>query len=99
MLSITAKSLAREREADLSLMFYPKPGLEEAAARLGQAEWLQPDDWAVPEEPLKKVARLRQLVSRVEQLRVTANAQGCSFSPLYTPCLFRYLDLVEGILR
>ena len=99
MFSITAKSLARDAASDLSLMFYPKPGLEGAAARLGRAELFGPEDWAMPEEPLAKVERLRHLVGRTEQLRLIANAQGCTFSPLYTPCLFRYLDMVEGILR
>lgn len=99
MFLITAKGLARDPATDLSLMFYPKPGLEGAAARLGQVDLLTADDWAVPEEPLEKVDRLRHLGSKVEQLRVIANAQGCSFSSAYTPCLFRYLDLVEGILR
>ena len=99
MLLITAKSLARDPASDLSLMFYPKPGLEEAAVRLGQAALLTPEDWAVPEQPLEKVDRLRRLVSKTEQLRVIANAQGCTFSPLYTSCLRRYLELVEGILR
>jgi len=99
MFLIAAKCLARHPASDLSLMFYPKPGLEDAAARLGQAELLQPEDWAVPKEPLEKVDRLRHLGSKVEQLRVIANTQGCSFSSAYTPCLFRYLDMVEGILR
>lgn len=99
MFLITAKSLARDPASDLSLMFYPKPGLEEAAARLGQTDLLQPEDWAVPEQPLEKVDRLRHLVNKVEQLRGIANAQGCSFSSAYTPCLLRYLDLVEGILN
>ena len=99
MFLIAAKSLARDPASDLSLMFYPKPGLEDAAARLGQADLLTPDDWAVPEEPLKKVDRLRHLAGKVEQLRVIANAQGCSFSSAYTPSLFRCLDMVEGILK
>lgn len=99
MFLITAKSLARDAASDLSLMFYPKPGLEEAAARLGQTELFGPEDWAVPEQPLEKVERLRHLVDKVEQLRVTANMQGCAFSPAYTPCLFLYLDMVEGIVK
>ena len=99
MLSITAKSLARDSASDLSLMFYPKPGLEAAAARLGQAKLLTPADWVVPEKPLEKVARLRHLVGKTEQLRLRANAQGCTFHPAYTPCLLRYLDMVKGILK
>ncbi len=99
MFSITAKHLARHPDSDLGLMFYPKPGLEDAAAQLGQAELLTPEDWAVPEAPLEKVERLRHLVGKTEQLRGIANAQGCTFSPLYTPCLLRYLDMVEGILK
>ena len=99
MLSITAKSLARDVSSDLGLMFYPKPGLEDVAARLGQADLLTPEDWVVPEEPQEKVERLRHLVGKVEQLRVAANAQGCRFSALYTACLLRYLNLVEGILK
>lgn len=99
MFLITAKCLARDAVTDMSLMFYPKPGLEEAAARLGQAALLTPDDWAVPEQPLEKVARLRHLVGKVEQLRVTANMQGCAFAPAYTSCLFLYLDMVKGIVK
>ena len=87
------------QSSDLGLMFYPKPGLEDAAAQLGQAELLTPEDWAVPKGPLEKVERLRHLVGKTEQLRGIANAQGCTFSPLYTPCLLRYLDMVEGILK
>ena len=99
MFLIAAKYLARTPGSDMGLMFYPKPGLEEAAARLGQAALLTPEDWAVPGKPLEKVERLRHLVSKTEQLRVIANAQGCTFSPLYTSCLLRYLDMVEGILK
>lgn len=99
MFSITAKYLARHPDSDMGLMFYPKPGLEEAAARLGQAGLLTPEDWAVPETPGQKVGRLRHLVSKTEQLRLIANAEGCTFSPLYTSCLLRYLELVEGILQ
>ncbi len=99
MFSITAKYLARHPDSDMGLMFYPKPGLEDAAARLGQTELLTPEDWAVPEATLEKAARLRHLVGKTEQLRRIANAQGCTFSPAYTPSLFRYLDMVEGILR
>jgi hypothetical protein len=99
MFLITAKYLARDPNSDIGLMFYPKPGLEEAMARLGQAELLTPEDWAVPEKPLEKVDRLRHLVSKTEQLRQIANARGCTFSSLYTSCMFRYLDMVEGILK
>ena len=99
MFLITAKYLARNPSSDMGLMFYPKPGLEEAAARLGQIVPLTPEDWAVPEEPLEKVDRLRHLVGKTEQLRVIANAQGCTFSSAYTPCLLRYLNMVEGILK
>lgn len=99
MFLIAAKYLARTPSSDMGLMFYPQPGLEEASVRLGQAGLLTQEDWAVPEKPLEKVDRLRHLVGKTEQLRVIANAQGCTFSPAYTPCLLRYLDLVEGILR
>lgn len=99
MFLITAKSLARDAVSDLSLMFYPKLGLEEAAARLGQADLLTPEDWAVPELPEEKVERLRHLVSKTEQLRVAANAQGCVFSPVSAPCLLRFLDMVDSILE
>ena len=99
MFLITAKYLARDPSSGMGLMFYPKPGLDEAAARLGQAELLTPEDWAVPEKPLEKVDRLRHLVGKTEQLRQAANTQGCTFSPLYTFCLRRYLDIVEGILK
>lgn len=99
MFSVAAKSLSRHPDSDMGLMFYPKPGLEEAAARLGRMELLTPEDWVVPETPLEKVDRLRHLVSKTEQLRLIANAQGCTLSPLYTICSLRYLDMVEGILK
>ncbi len=99
MFLITAKYLARHPDSDMALMFYPKPGLEEAAARLGQAGLLTPEDWAVPELPLAKVDRLRHLVGKTEQLRLIANTQGCTFSPAYTPCLLRYLSMVKGTLE
>lgn len=99
MFSIAAKYLARYPNSDMGLMFYPKPGLEEAATQLGQVDLLTPEDWAVPEKPLEKADRLRHLVGKTEQLRVIANAQGCTLSPLYTSCLQRYLDMVEGILK
>ena len=98
MFLITAKYLARHPDSDMGLMFYPKLGLEVAAVWLGQAALLTPEDWDVPQKPREKVNRLRHLAGKVEQLRVTANAQGCTFSPTYTPCLLRYLDMVEGIL-
>ena len=44
MFLITAKHLARYPNSDMALMFYPKPGIEEAAARLGQAELLTPEE-------------------------------------------------------
>ena len=47
-------------------MFYPKPGLEEAAARLGQTEMLSAEDWIVPDEPRAKVERLRHLVIKLD---------------------------------
>ena len=99
MFLIAAKYLARHSDSDMGLMFYPKPGLEEAAAQLGQAALLTPEDWVVPEEPREKVDRLRHLVGKTEQLRLIANAQGCTLSSAYAPCLFRYLDMVEGILK
>ncbi|MGI4787735.1 MAG: hypothetical protein ACRYFS_02680 [Janthinobacterium lividum] len=98
MFLITAKYLARDVESDLGLMFYPKPGLEEAAAHLGQREAWTAEDWAVPDEPQEKVKRLWHLISKVEQLRLIAAAQGYHFSPLYTSCLYRYLDVVASIL-
>lgn len=99
MFSIAAKYLARDPAFDMGLMFYPRPGLQESAALLGQAGALTPKDWAVPQEPLEKVARLGHLVSKAEQFRLSANATGFTLSPLYAPCLFRYLDMVAGILR
>ena len=98
MFSIAAKALARDPASDLGLMLYPRPGLEDAAARLGYPTLLTAEDWAVPEEPLAKVERLRHLVSKTEHLRRIANAQGNTLSPLYAPCLRRYLDLVAGVL-
>lgn len=99
MLSIAAKHLARDRNSDMSLMLYPKQGFEEAAVLLGQQGAQGAADWTVPEEPLEKVERLRQLAGQAERLRLAANVQGYDFSPLYTACLLRYLNMVEAILR
>ena len=99
MFSIAAKYLARDPASDMGLMLYPRQGLEEAITLLGQGEALLPLDWSVPEKPLEKAARLRSLVEKAEQAAEAANAQGLSLSPRYAPCLFRYLEMVEGILK
>jgi hypothetical protein len=98
MFSIAAKYLARDPDSDMSLMFYPKEGLEKAIVLLGKAEVLLPLDWSVPETPLGKVARLRGLVESASQATAVANAQGLPLPSRYGLCLFRYLDMVEGIL-
>jgi len=99
MFSIAAKYLARDPASDMGLMLYPRQGLEEAITLLGQGEALLPLDWSVPEKPLEKAARLRSLVERAEQATEAANAQGLSLSLRYAPCLRRYLEMVEGILK
>ena len=98
MFSIAAKYLARDPASDMGLLFYPKSGLEEAITLLGQDEALGSVDWTVPSEPLEKVARLRYLVGKTELLRRAANTQGYDFSLSYVRCLYRYLDMVAGIL-
>ncbi len=98
MFSIAAKHLARDPKSDMALLLYPKPGLEDAAARLEHSALLTEADWAVPEEPLEKVERLRHLVRKTEQIRRAAEEQGLLLSPVFSPCLLRYLDLVTGIL-
>lgn len=99
MFSIAAKYLARDPASDMGLMFYPREGLEKAAVLLGQGETVLPLDWSVPEEPLGKVARLHYLVERADHVTSLANTQGMSLSLRYAPCLFRYLEMVEGILK
>lgn len=99
MFSIAAKYLARDPASDMGLMLYPRQGLEEAITLLGQGEALLPLDWSVPEKPLEKAARLRSLVEKAEQATEAANAQGLSLSLRYAPCLRRYLEMVEGILK
>lgn len=98
MLSITAKHLARNADSDLSLMRYMRPGLEEAATLLGQEGCLEPSDWETPEGIATKLARLRRLVAKTARLAELAASRDILFSPRYADCLFRYLDLVEGIL-
>lgn len=98
MLSITAKHLARNPDSDLSLMRYPRPGLEEAAALLGKADYLEAKDWDTPEKTAAKLTLLRRLVEKTAHLAELANTRGITFSPLYHVCLIRYLDLVGGIL-
>ena len=99
MFSITAKYLARDPYSDLGLMFYAREGIEKAITLLGQEDALLPLDWAVPDSPLEKVDRLRYLVGRADHTAASANAQGLSLLRRYVPCLFCYLDLVEGVLR
>lgn len=99
MFSIAAKYLARDPASDMGLMLHPQQGLEEAITLLGQGEALLPLDWSVPPEPLEKAARLRSLVGKAEQAAEAANAQGLSLSLRYAPCLRRYLEMVEGILK
>jgi len=98
MFSIAAKNLARHSDSDMSLMMYPRPGLESAAQLLGQEDCLQPSDWAVPESPLEKVALLRHLTEKTARMTELANTHGLNLSPLNALCLSRYLDLVAGIL-
>ena len=97
MLSIAAKTLARHADSDMALMAYPRPGMEEAATRLGLSP-LAPGDWTIPERPLEKVGRLRALAAEAERLTVAARAGGTSLSPPNAACLNRYLDLVAAIL-
>ncbi len=98
MLSIAAKTLARHPDSDMGLMLYPRSGLEETAALLGQEGFIAPWDWAVPELPLDKVGVLRHLAGKTARLTEAANRHGLSLSPLNAVCLNRYLDMVEGIL-
>ena len=98
MLSITAKKLARQPESDMSLLTYPRPGLEDAAKLLGLETSIMPSDWSVPEGTLEKVDRLRSLADKTDKLTVVADGRGITLSPLYSVCLNRYLDMVERIL-
>ena len=99
MLSIAAKTLARHPTSDMALMTYPRSGLEEASALLGLGGHLTPSDWLVPESPLAKVELLRHLVGKAAHLTDVANTHGLAISPSNAICLFRYLDMVEEILR
>lgn len=99
MFSIAAKYLARDPASDMGLMLYPRQGLEEAVSLLGQEAALLRLDWSVPAEPLEKVARLRGLVEKADHLTSYANIHGVPLSPRYAPCLFRYLEMVESVLR
>jgi len=99
MIGVAAKHLARDPQSDMALMLYPRPALEDVVALLGQQDALLPVDWSVPEKPLDKLERLRSLAFIAGRAADAARAQGHSFSPRYLPCLFRYLDMVEGILK
>lgn len=99
MLSIAAKTLARHPDSDMSLMMYPRLGLEDAARLLVQEEFIGALDWSVPKETLDKVECLRSLAHKTARLTEIANENGLNLSPLNAECLFRYLDMVEDILR
>lgn len=99
MFSIAAKYLARHPNSDMALLLYPKPGLENALSLLGEGQLITLLDWSVPENPMEKLARLRALVEKTGRATEIANAQGVSVSLRYAPCLLRYLDMVEGILK
>ena len=98
MLSIAAKTLARHPDSDMGLMTYPRPGLEDAAGLLGLEGFIGPSDWSVPEGPLDRVERLRDLVYKTARLTEVADERGMTLSPRNAVCLNRYLDMVEGIL-
>jgi len=99
MFSITAKTLARHPDPDMSLMMYPRPGLEAAALLLGLEDHLPPTDWVVPQSPLEKIERLRHLAGKTARLSELANTRGLTLSPMNAICLSRYLELVAGIVR
>ena len=98
MLSIAAKKLARDPASDMSLMMYPRLGLEDAAVLLGFKGFIAPSEWLVPVKPSEKVRCLRSLAHKTEQLSEAANGQGLNLSPQSAACLSRYLNIVEGIL-
>ncbi|MCW3054855.1 MAG: hypothetical protein JWN14_4025 [Chthonomonadales bacterium] len=99
MFSIAAKTLARHSDSDMSLMMYPRPGLEAAALLLGLEDYLQPSDWTVPERPLEKLELLRCLAGKTARLTELANTRGLTLSPLNAVCLSHYLEMVQGILE
>ena len=99
MLSIAAKYLARDPQSDMSLMLYPEPGFEEAAALLGLADVASSTDWSIPERCDEKVDRLRHLVGETAQLTTAAIGRGLDLSPTNALCMERYLDLVAGIVN
>lgn len=99
MLSIAAKHLARHPESDMSLMMYPRPGLEDAALLLGLEGYLGLSDWTLPQSPADKVERLRHLAGKTARLTEVANRRGLDISLRHAVCLSRYLDLVAGILQ
>jgi len=99
MFSIAAKTLARYPDSDMSLMMYPRPGLEEAALLLGMEDHLPPADWVVPQSPLEKLEMLRRLAGKTARLTEIANTRGLNHSPLNALCLSRYLGMVQGILE
>lgn len=99
MIGVAAKRLARDPRSDMALMLYPRPALEDVVALLDRQDALLPIDWSVPEKPLDKLERLRGLARIAAEAADAARAQGHTFSPRYLLSLFRYLDMVEGILK
>ena len=99
MFSIAAKYLARYPDSDMTLMQYPRSGLEHAATLLEKETLIHADDWAIPDNSIDKLRCVRALVDKVAQLTVAANKQGITISPLHAVCLHRYLDMIEGILN
>jgi hypothetical protein len=99
MLSIAAKYLARDPESDMKLLLYPKPGFEEAVARLECASVVGDVDWSIPDSPIGKVALLRHLTSKVGLLSAYANSSGIPIPPLQGVCSEKYMNMIEAVVQ
>jgi len=99
MLSVTAKYLARDPASDMALIAYPRNSFEECIVILDLQNSIGEVNWTAPGEPLAKVDFLRLILEKTAVLEQACRTCGLDISTEANPCLSRYLDMVEGIVR
>lgn len=99
MLSVAAKYLARDPSSDMALMRYPKNSFEEVVAALGLQDQIGVVEWTASDGPHAKIGLLRHVALKTALLEKACRDRRLEISSEANPCLNRYFDLVEGILR
>jgi len=100
MLLITAKYAARAPNAErMDLLRYVLPGLNQARALLGRSDPpLTVDELPAHAAPAEKLALLRRLAGEMADLMPAIAARGEFVPAEVVPGVYRYLDLIEGVI-